>query len=86
MSEYVPDDDWAVDDAAPRPTHLTRTLWRYMSLSHFLWMLQNQMLWLSARARHHATPNPAIGINQTRGDDYRSSTTDQQTVARNNLY
>jgi hypothetical protein len=29
------------------------------------------------RARHHATPNPAIGLNQTRRADYGSSTTDQ---------
>ena len=47
MSQYVPDDDWAVDDEGPHPTHLTRTLWRYMSLSRFLWMLQNKMLWLA---------------------------------------
>jgi hypothetical protein len=47
MSEYVPDDDWAGDNETPRPTHLTRTIWRYMSLSRFLWMLQNKMLWLA---------------------------------------
>ncbi len=47
MSQNVPDSDLAVDDSLPRPNHLTRTLWRYMSLSRFLWMLQNKQLWLA---------------------------------------
>jgi len=29
------------------PTHLTRTLWRYMSFAKFLWLLQNKKLWLA---------------------------------------
>jgi hypothetical protein len=28
-------------------THLTKTLWRYMGLARFLWLLQNKKLWLA---------------------------------------
>jgi hypothetical protein len=31
----------------PTPTHLGRTLWRYLSFSKFLWLLQNKKLWLA---------------------------------------
>jgi hypothetical protein len=29
-----------------RPSHLGRTLWRYMSFTKFLWLIQNKRLWL----------------------------------------
>lgn len=41
----MPGDDYREPDDAP--THLGRTLWRYMSLSRFLWLLQNKKLWLA---------------------------------------
>jgi hypothetical protein len=38
------DDD---SEERKRPSHLTRTLWRYMSFAKFLWLLQNKKLWLA---------------------------------------
>jgi hypothetical protein len=39
--------DENLDDEPKRPTHLTRTLWRYMSFAKFLWLIQNKKLWLA---------------------------------------
>jgi hypothetical protein len=34
-------------DEERQPTHLTRTLWRYMSFAKFLWLIQYRKLWLA---------------------------------------
>lgn len=39
--------EYVGDERSTLPTHLGRTLWRYMSLSRFLWLLQNKRLWLA---------------------------------------
>jgi hypothetical protein len=39
------DDDGS--EERKRPSHLTGTLWRYMSFAKFLWLLQNKKLWLA---------------------------------------
>jgi hypothetical protein len=36
-----------IEEPIPRATHLGRTLWRYMSFTRFLWMLQRKKLWLA---------------------------------------
>jgi hypothetical protein len=30
-----------------KPSHLTKSLWRYMSFAKFLWLIQNKKLWLA---------------------------------------
>jgi len=52
MEPMEGDDD---TEESNRPSHLGRTLWRYMSFTKFLWLIQNKRLWL-ARADTMSDP------------------------------